>query len=356
MAPDVHRLVQRERSGPRPPGLVRELPGVPSAVAIPSWIVDAPEKITELAADTLRAWALDEDLKRRVMSTPALAGLAAAVAGRYTAGDTADDAIAAARAGLARGHLASIDYAGESVRDAELARRETDVFLALAAAIGRAGIPATVSFDLSHVGSVVDRDLGLRHAREIAEATAPLETAMMISAEGSDRTGLVLDLYETLAADYPHVGITLQARLHRTPDDLERVLALPGTVRLVKGSFLETDADAWRRGSPELTAAYLSLARRLVTGGHPVVFATHDEALADALIAAHGDALREPGAEFEMLMGLGTGLLDRLHGEGYRTREYVIFGGEWWLYVLNRIAEQPERVLTALADMNHLER
>lgn len=45
---------------------------------------------------------------------------------------------------------------------------------------------------------------------------------------------------------------------------------------------------------------------------------------------------------------------DRLHGEGYRTREYVIFGGEWWLYALNRIAEQPERVITALADMNRL--
>ena len=176
----------------------------------------------------------------------------------------------------------------------------------------------------------------------------------MISAEGSDRTDLVLDLYEALAADYPHVGITLQARLHRTPDDLERVLARPGTVRLVKGSFLETDAVAWRRDSPEMTAAFLALAERLVTAGHPVSLATHDESLVDALIAAHGDALREPEVEFEMLMGLGTDLLDRLHGEGYRTREYVIFGGEWWLYVLNRIAEQPERVLAALADMNHL--
>ena len=293
-------------------------------------------------------------LKRRVMSTPALAGVAAAVASRYSAGETAGDAIAAAQARLARGHLASIEYAGESVRDVGLARRETDVFVTLAAAIGRAGIPATVSFDLSHVGSVVDRDLGLRHAREIAEATVPLGTAMMISAEGSDRTGLVLDQYEVRAAEYPHVGITLLARLHRTPDDLERVLALPGTVRLVKGAFLETDAVAWRRGSPELTAAYLALARRLVAAGHPVSLATHDEALVDALIAAHGNALREPGVEFEMLMGLGTDLLDRLHGERYRTREYVIFGGEWWLYVLNRIAEQPERVLTALADMNHL--
>jgi hypothetical protein len=118
---------------------------------------------------------------------------------------------------------------GGSVRDAGLARRATDVFLTLAAAIGQAGIPATVSLDLSHIGSVVDRDLGLRHAREIAGATAPLGTAMTISAEGSDRADLVLDLYEAL-----------------------------------------------------------------------------------------------------------------------------IFGGEWWLYALNRIAEQPERVLAALADMNHL--
>jgi len=37
---------------------------------------------------------------------------------------------------------------------------------------------------------------------------------------------------------------------------------------------------------------------------------------------------------------------------GYATDEYVIFGGEWWLYVLSRIAEQPHRVVTVLADLN----
>jgi len=106
---------------------------------------------------------------------------------------------------------------------------------------------------------------------------------------------------------------------------------------------------------PELAAAaYLALARRLVAAGHPVSLATHDDALVDALIAEHASALRGPAVEFEMLMGLGTELLDRLHGEGYRTREYVIYGGQWWLYVLNRIAEQPDRVLTGLADINHL--
>lgn len=299
----------------------------------------------------LRAWALDEDLKARVMADPALAGPARRVARRYTAGESVADAVAAVRAAVGRGHLGSIEYAGESVRDAELARSETDVFLAVAAAVRDAGLPSTVSFDLSHVGSLVSVDTGLAHAREMAEATRPLGTALMISAEASDRTDLVLDLYDALAAEHPHVGITLQARLHRTPADLERVLAHPGTVRLVKGAFLESESVAYRRDSDEMTAAYLALARRLLDAQQPVSFATHDEALVEALVTEHGDRLKAPGVEIEMLMGLGTALLDRLHAQGYRTREYVVFGGEWWLYVLNRIAEHPERVITALADL-----
>ena len=126
----------------------------------------------------------------------------------------------------------------------------------------------------------------------------------------------------------------------------------PGRIRLVKGAFLEPTDLAYPRGSDELKQAYLELARRLVTAGHPTAIATHDEQLVATLIAEHGQALKSPQVEFEMLRGLGTDLLDGLHNDGYRTREYVIFGGEWWLYVLNRIAEEPERVIAALADLN----
>ncbi|WP_222194700.1 proline dehydrogenase family protein [Modestobacter italicus] len=305
----------------------------------------------EAAADALRAWALDEQLKQRVMADPALAALAARVARRYTAGDTVPDAIAAAQAAVRRGHAVSIEYAGESVRDADLARAETAVFLDLIATVRAAGLPSTVSFDLSHVGSVVAPALAAAHVREMAAALAPVGTELMISAEGSGRTDLVLDLYDELAGEGLRVGVTLQARLHRTPADLDRVLRHPGTVRLVKGAFLEPDGVAHRRGSAELTTAYLGLARRLVQAGHPVSVATHDETLVRALVAEHGTALTSGPVEFEMLLGLGPDLLDALHREGFRTREYVVFGGEWWLYVLNRIAEDPARVFTALTDL-----
>ena len=42
--------------------------------------------------------------------------------------------------------------------------------------------------------------------------------------------------------------------------------------------------------------------------------------------------------------------LDGLRADGFATREYSIFGGEWWLYVPNRIAEDPERIHLAIQD------
>jgi proline dehydrogenase len=302
----------------------------------------------DVAADVLRAWALDEDLKQTVMSSPLLAPVARRVARQYSAGETVEDALAAARRSMARGHLVSLEYAGESVRDAELARAETAVFLELISALRAAQVASTISFDLSHIGSLVDPALALQNARSMAEALTPLRTALMISAEGSERTDLVLDLYDTLSKEGLPVGITVQARLHRTEADLDRVLERPGVVRLVKGAFLEPTETAYPRGSAELHAAYLALADRILKAGHPVSLATHDARLVEDLITHHPDLVDQPHVEFEMLLGLGTATLDRLHQDGFITREYSIFGDQWWLYVLNRIAEEPDRVFDAI--------
>jgi proline dehydrogenase len=300
------------------------------------------------AGDVLRRWALDEELKHLVMSSPELSAVASRISRRYTAGETIDSAIAAARASMARGHLVSLEYAGESVRDAHVAVAETEVFLALIERLREADIAATVSFDLSHVGSLVDPGLAARNARRMASAVEQLGTTLMISAEGSDRTDLVLDLYDELSRDHANVGITLQARLHRSAEDLDRLLDRPGQIRLVKGSFLEPVDVALPRGSRELHDAYLRFAGRLVDSGHPTSIATHDADLIDAITTRHPDPTTAPHVEFEMLLGLGTDLHDRLRRDGYRTREYTVFGGEWWLYVLNRIAEEPRRVYDAI--------
>lgn len=307
-------------------------------------------------SDTLRRWALDEDLKARTMADPALAAAAGRVAARYTAGPDVDGALTVLEAASRRGHRVSVECVGESVRDAGVASRETEAFVDLARRLGQAGslpAPPTVSFDLSHLGSLVSPDLGLAKASRVAQAARDAGTSVMISAEGSDRTDLVLDLWDRLSSDFPETGITLQARLHRTPEDLERVLRRSGPVRLVKGAFLEPSSVAFPRDSEPLAAAYHRLADRVLTSGHRINLATHDATLIEELQARHGDTLRGSQVEFEMLQGLGTDLLDALRAEGFATREYIVYGPEWWLYVLNRIAEHPERVLIALADLGH---
>jgi len=76
----------------------------------------------------------------------------------------------------------------------------------------------------------------------------------MISAEGSDRTDLVLDLYEQLVVEFPHVGITVQARLHRTPADLDRLLGRWCELCGDSVPLSEIDGDALLRRRPRRSA------------------------------------------------------------------------------------------------------
>jgi proline dehydrogenase len=303
---------------------------------------------TTLAAETLRTWALDESAKAYVMGDPVLAEQARRVAARYVAGEDVAAAERAVTRAVSRGHGASIEFTGESVRDGEEAMAATGVFLTVAQRIGATALPSTVSGDLSHIGLLVSSDLVRANALEIAQACEAAGTVFMISAEGSDRTDAVLEVYEWLAARTSSVGITVQARLHRSLDDLDRLLALPGRIRLVKGAFLESPTVALPRESSELADRYQALAARIAEAGHSLTLATHDEPLLRASLRLVPDAV---DVEVEMLMGLGDELLDRLHGEGRETREYCIFGDEWWLYVLNRMAEDPERVFRAITDL-----
>lgn len=172
----------------------------------------------------------------------------------------------------------------------------------------------------------------------------------MVSMEGSERTEEVLALYRRLSEHFENVGITLQAYLHRTPSDLHRILELPGKVRLVKGAFEEPEAVALPRGR-QLDDVYCSLVKQAISAGHPVSVDTHD---LDILDQAHGcikdGALDAEHVEFEMLKGVETERLEKMRGLGYRTRVYLPYGLEWYLYLCHRLAEHPPNIYRAISD------
>ncbi len=306
------------------------------------------------AADALRRLALDEGVKARFCHDPALQPFLAKMSGRYVAGDSIGQALDAVRTIGARRHAASVEYMGESCRDRTRADAETTVFLGLVAALDAAELASTISLDLSHIGSTVDPELGFANVRRIAAAAARTGREVMISMEGSERADLIYAIYRRLHDQDggAHVGITIPAKLHRSKTDLPKLMRYPGKIRLVKGAFAESADIALARHDPMLDIRYRAFAEELIAGGGACSIATHDHAIQQHVVERiSAKAAGQQGMEFESLMGLGSEQIDELRRRGYPTREYAVFGTEYFLYVLNRIAEDPVRLYQAVIDL-----
>ena len=315
----------------------------------PQW-----QPLLERAANELRRLALNEDAKARFCNDPSLRPFMHRVARRYVAGQSIGDAVQRVIEINRRGHAASADYMGESCRDQAKANAETDVFLALIDAVKANRLNCSISLDLSHIGSLVDPELGYRNAHRIASAAADAGLEVMISMEGSDRADNIYATYERLHAEAgrSNVGITIPARLYRSDSDMPKLMRLPGRIRLIKGAFLESGQVACGRNDPELIERFLRFATELLSRGHKCSIATHDRSLQQHLVALiERLQVERHRYEFESLLGLGTEQVDDLQRRGFPTREYAVFGQENFLYVLNRIAEQPLRVYQAVVDV-----
>jgi proline dehydrogenase len=311
----------------------------------------SPHPWQDTAAMALRSVARDEDIKAYISNHPALYSALYRGARRFVAGEELDSCIALARSLNANKISATIDFMGESTRSLEQATAATEEFCSIARRIASEGLDCSISLDLSHIGLALDRGLACENLIAIAGA-ADSNIEVMISMEGSERTDAVLETYYRVSADCPNVGITLQANMLRTESDLKQTLSRPGKIRLVKGAFAESPDTAQLRGI-NLDQTYLALLDRIVSSGHSCSVGTHDQTLLDAaheMLVSKGQV--HSNVEFEMLHGATPDRLDQMKQRGYRVREYLAYGTEWYLYVCHRLAEYPPNIFKFLGDMS----
>ena len=60
---------------------------------------------------------------------------------------------------------------------------------------------------------------------------------------------------------------------------------------------------------------------------------------------AEGEGISPDRFEFQLLYGVRRDLQQELLDAGYNVRVYVPFGGEWYPYLMRRLAERPENLV-----------
>ena len=264
---------------------------------------------------------------------------------RFIAGETIEEAIDTARRIESQGMLLTLDYLGESVRTPEEADAATREYVRLLDVIVASGIERNISLKLTQLGAGIDRATCVDNLRRILEPAGRHDCFVRIDMENSPWTQLTIDIFETLwQQDYRNVDIALQAALHRTEQDLQRMNALGARVRLVKGAYKEPATIAYQRKT-DVDAAFLRLMRVLLDSGTYPAIATHDPAmLSETQAYATERGIAKERFEFQMLFGIRRDLQASLVAGGHRMRVYVPFGRQLFPYFMRRLGERPANV------------
>ena len=273
---------------------------------------------------------------------------------RFVAGDDAASALAALSDLRASGREVIVDVLGEYVATADAARAMAVEVAATIETLARAGIAPVVSVKPTQFGLAIDRDLAAEHVLQLAlDAEAAGGTLALDMEDVRFVDGTLELLTRTWAGGAARTSGVLQAYLHRTPDDLEALIAAapdPAAlqIRIVKGAYAER-RDLVHGDMRAIRRAFVALSERAWRAGAQVNVATHDERLIlEAAAFARGANLSAGKLEFQLLYGVKPGLQLALAEAGHGVRIYVPIGRDWYGYFSRRLAERPANLAVVL--------
>ncbi len=274
---------------------------------------------------------------------------------RFMPGETLDAALEAA-GGFAKQDLGSVlTELGEQVANRADAADVRDHYLGVLDKIQRRKLPAHISVKLTHLGLDASREGCVQDVLKLAARADQARSFLWIDMEESRYVDATLDVYARAKGEWPNVGVCLQAYLHRTPKDLERLLPLAPAIRLVKGAYNEPADIAFAKKS-DVDERYRQLADRLLAEAGrqraKPVFGTHDLRLVETIRKAAVTQRVDPSAyEFHMLYGIRAAEQRSLASMGARVRVLISYGSAWFAWYMRRLAERPANIWFVLRNL-----
>ena len=264
---------------------------------------------------------------------------------RFMPGESLDAALAAAD-GLARKKIRSVfTHLGENVTDRGEAQSVAEHYLEVLRRIHGAGLHSEVSVKLTQLGLDLSAEFCFENLERIILQERE-EAVVWVDMEASSYVDVTLEIYKKALGKYPNVGVCLQAYLYRTKKDLEDLLPLRPSIRLVKGAYKEPAEIAYPK-KLEVDESYFALGQTMMTAQAAgacvrAAFGTHDVRLIRRLAEqAAKSGLPKNVFEVQMLYGIQREEQERLAREGYRSGVLVAYGTYWFPWFVRRLAERP---------------
>jgi len=274
---------------------------------------------------------------------------------RFMPGEEVEDAIGAARALESKKIAGVFTRLGENITDIREANEVTLHYLDVLNKIHQAGLRTEISVKLTQLGLDQSADLCIANVKKIVQAEDPAKT-VWIDMEASNYVDATLDVYRKVLAEFPRTGICLQAYLFRTQKDLDSLLPLKPSVRLVKGAYKEPPDVAYP-AKRDVDETYFSLGQKMLRAQCDgrmvrVAFGTHDTLLIRRLADfCAQEGMSKTVLEIQMLYGIQRAEQERLATEGYRSGVLVAYGSYWYPWFVRRLAERPANLWFMLKNL-----
>jgi len=264
---------------------------------------------------------------------------------RFMPGESLDEALAAALVFREKKIGAMFTHLGENVKDQSEARQVVDHYIAALSQIQQRGLPGEISIKLTQLGLDLSPELCYENLQKILERGAK-DATIWLDMESSAYTDATLATYERALRSGYNIGVCLQAYLHRTKNDLEQLLSLPASIRLVKGAYKEPPKLAFPR-KQDVDENFFALAQEMLRAKARgqclrAAFGTHDVALIRRISDfAASENVTKADMEVQMLYGIQREEQERLANEGWRSNVLIVYGTYWYAWFVRRLAERP---------------
>lgn len=275
-----------------------------------------------------------------------------AFAKRFVAGESFEQAVPKVKELNKKGIKITLDLLGENVEDRQTADSTVESYINLLQNINDADLNSTISVKLTMLGLDIDQSYCGDNIFKLLEVARENDQFVRIDMEGSDYTQQTINLFKDAFKEYgKHVGLVIQAYLHRSKDDISELAEMGADIRLCKGAYKEPERLALQN-MDAIREAYKEYTKVLLEKTTYPRIATHDDQLINWVKDyTSKNQIGQSRFEFQMLYGLRQGTMEELTANGYNTRIYVPFGTMWFPYFKRRLMERKENIWFVLSTL-----